>query len=796
MKIFLCRTALCAAALTSACAYSQDHAFSVKDDIAMVRFSDPRPTTNLPGSEFAQESPDGRFVAVVTSKGRLASDQIESTLSIFETEKIAAFLKGDLTQAPSPRTIARVVSFPHRDLPTEYAAVIQDLCWSLDGTALYFKGENTTGAYQIFEAKLDGSGFHALTPPEQSVSRFGVTRNVVVYSASKVDADRTIYDDVINADAQRWTGHSLERVLFSTQPTSLVPETFTVSVRRTVGDQSVTTHVPGFSFREIPHLSGFYPFAPSPKGDKLIVMTPVLSVPEAWKNYEPALGLDHLRLTSSNPRNGIEELLRPERYSLIDLLNGKSTPLFDAPNAKVLIYLDPNRLAWAADESRVLVTNTFLPPSDEPRSADTHDIKPCAVASVDLPSLVTHCFFYETKDQQLADMHVLDVAFGKNNEEALVLSQQGTKAEFLQRYQLENGQWHLTTTNAIATPTARLADLHSVAGRSAPDLQISIRQSYNDPPTLWASDSKVGRTRQLWDPNPQFAHMQFGEAAHYVWKDKTGRDWDGILVTPVHYVPGKKYPLVLQMYSFVENGFVTDGLYPTAFAARHLASAGFVVLQIRKKPSQFLDTDAQDHLEGYRSAIESLDEAGLIDRTRVGVVGFSWTCWYVANALVKQPDLFAAATIAEGLDNSYMQYLLTAEHQSSIQEQMRKIRGTEPFGPGLKRWVEDAPGFNLDKVRTPVRIEASGLLSALQEWELYASLYSQHKPVDLIYFPHGTHIHQKPLERLESQQGNVDWLRFWLQRYEDPDPAKRAQYELWRSWKNAQSSSSTIATSN
>jgi hypothetical protein len=35
------------------------------------------------------------------------------------------------------------------------------------------------------------------------------------------------------------------------------------------------------------------------------------------------------------------------------------------------------------------------------------------------------------------------------------------------------------------------------------------------------------------------------------------------------------------------------------------------------------------------------------------------------------------------------------------------------------------------------------------------------------------------LERLESQQGDVDWFRFWLQGYVDPDPSKRGQYRRW-----------------
>ena len=84
------------------------------------------------------------------------------------------------------------------------------------------------------------------------------------------------------------------------------------------------------------------------------------------------------------------------------------------------------------------------------------------------------------------------------------------------------------------------------------------------------------------------------------------------------FVEGKRYPLVVQMYSYVEGQFLTDGLYPTAFAARQLASVGFVVLQIKKKADTLSEADPQIHLEGYRSAIESLAAAGMVDRNRCG----------------------------------------------------------------------------------------------------------------------------------------------------------------------------------
>jgi len=49
----------------------QDGKFSVKDDIGMVRFSDPFPLSGLPSSSVAQQSPDGKHFMVVTTRALL-----------------------------------------------------------------------------------------------------------------------------------------------------------------------------------------------------------------------------------------------------------------------------------------------------------------------------------------------------------------------------------------------------------------------------------------------------------------------------------------------------------------------------------------------------------------------------------------------------------------------------------------------------------------------------------------------------------------------------------------------------
>jgi hypothetical protein len=131
-----------------------------------------------------------------------------------------------------------------------------------------------------------------------------------------------------------------------------------------------------------------------------------------------------------------------------------------------------------------------------------------------------------------------------------------------------------------------------------------------------------------------------------------------------------------------------------------------------------------------------------------------------------------------------MQYMLFGVGKSH--EESEQIYGGTPFGDGLKRWTEHAPGFHLDRIRTPLRIEAITPGGILEEWGIYASLLKQTKAVDLVYFPNGQHILQKPLDRLASQQGNVDWFRFWLKDEEDPDPGKAKQYARWRELRELQ----------
>ena len=210
----------------------------------------------------------------------------------------------------------------------------------------------------------------------------------------------------------------------------------------------------------------------------------------------------------------------------------------------------------------------------------------------------------------------------------------------------------------------------------------------------------------------------------------------------------------------------------------------FVVLQIGLVYPSLpagMPTEAEKAAVGIDGAIDKLTSDGLIDPSRIGITGFSRTFWYVETEFAKYPHRFAAALLADGVDEGYMQYILFGDgkENENLRVEFQRINMGPPFGVNLARWLESSEAFHLDRLSTPVRVEAHGPASLLFDWQTYASLRLQHKPVDLIYFLEEQHILQNPADRLASQQGAVDWYRFWLQGYERPNSEDPDQYKHW-----------------
>ena len=140
----------------------------------------------------------------------------------------------------------------------------------------------------------------------------------------------------------------------------------------------------------------------------------------------------------------------------------------------------------------------------------------------------------------------------------------------------------------------------------AKDLDVRVKEGLDERPVLVAKNKQTSRV--IWDPNPQLERVELGRASIYKWKDKEGLAWEGGLYEPAGYQPGRRYPLVIQTHGFQGSEFRPSGLFPTGFAARSLAAAGILVLQVGEGQNCSIQTPAEGPcpVAAYESAVTQL----------------------------------------------------------------------------------------------------------------------------------------------------------------------------------------------
>jgi dipeptidyl aminopeptidase/acylaminoacyl peptidase len=694
---------------------------TVADSIRMTAIENPNYSSGSWGrDDVAAFSPNGKRFVVIVKQGNLLRNTVDYKLLLFHTANLKRYSRPDL--------LAKLSSSSDRP-------AIDSITW-LNDNEVAFLGENAGEHHQLFELNCSSRRLRQLTSHTTNVQHYAFDRVGDVFFAADKQPSRQIRERS-NLIVEN---ENLYQLVSGTQAANLAGEDL-FEVRKGSRD-TVPLRTKG-------DITGFSSLWPSPNGRYLALRTIVTvdQVPREWFNYSTV---------SQNTLLSRDSPSKVEQYELLDLLRKTSKPLIDAPVAAWY-----SNAVWAADSRSVVVAGSDLPLSH--LSLDDRCLREARifVAEVSVPDRVI-------KPITTDDAIIRSWQHHPFNELVLQLTSHDSFSTFVEgslvAYLKIGEKWEKQPLNGIGVP------------------RIAVEENMNMPPRLVAHDLKLGKTYLLLDPNPQFKEMRFGRVEELKCKSGDGRDIAVGLYRPPDYVPGRRYPLVIQTHGWSSDRFWIDGPYTSALAAQPLAAKDIVVVQVGDDfPSAgFSSNEAKRAMVTFEGIINSLNQAGLIDPNRIGIVAFSATGPGVAYAIAHSKYHFRAAVLCDTDDAGYFAYISMFNVNGGLTQQFESLNGGPPFGRGFASWVQDAPEFSVNRINTAIRLEPHSAMTTLLLWEWFVGYRRLGKPVEMNFIPNAGHVATRPQDRMLSQGGSVDWFDFWLRDETDRDPVKRAQYLRWR----------------
>ena len=325
-------------------------------------------------------------------------------------------------------------------------------------------------------------------------------------------------------------------------------------------------------------------------------------------------------------------------------------------------------------------------------------------------------------------------------------------------------------TGAVRQLTHEQASVHVTQEEETGRIFVSYADP-RTPPTLFtvgaAADLATrARWTQLTDANPWARSLSLGDAREVSWTSADGRTVGGVLVTPVGYEKGKRYPLIVALHGGPASADVLG--FNGGYGSQVYAGAGYVVLMPNYRNStnygqQFkIESQGDYFTKGYQDIMAGVDRLiadGVVDSTQMGVLGWSagghWSNWILTHT-----DRFKAISTGAGVFNWISMY-----GESDTQRVRQWYLGDKLYWNDMEHWWKQSPAAWIQNAKTPTMIhvvdndprvprpESEGLHMALKRLGV---------PTEFFVYPGNTHGIPDPRNQLVKSTAEMAWMDYWV----------------------------------
>jgi len=273
-----------------------------------------------------------------------------------------------------------------------------------------------------------------------------------------------------------------------------------------------------------------------------------------------------------------------------------------------------------------------------------------------------------------------------------------------------------------------------------------------------------GALRQLSHQNDAWlAEVQLATTEDVSFKTKDGNEPHGLLVKPVGYVAGQKYPLLLRIHGG-PNG---QDQHAFNFERELFAANGYAVLNVNYRGSNGRGEKYQQAIYadwGNKEVIDLLAgvdyavSTGIADPERLGIGGWSYG-GILTDYTIATTNRFKAATSGAG---SALQLSMYGSDQYIYQYD-------KEIGPPWKAqdlWIKISyPFFHADRITTPTLFlggDKDFNVPLIGGEQMYQALRSLNVPTQLIVYPNQHHGLSLPSFNYDRLQRYLAWYDKYL----------------------------------
>jgi len=291
------------------------------------------------------------------------------------------------------------------------------------------------------------------------------------------------------------------------------------------------------------------------------------------------------------------------------------------------------------------------------------------------------------------------------------------------------------------------------------------------PPTIYTvSTIDQVASRAAWlrltDPNPQVRSFVLGEQTEVTWTSNDGTKVGGVLLKPVGYQAGRRYPLIVAIHGGPASADVLG--FNGGYGSQVYAGAGYVVLRPNyrgstnygvKHKTDIVGNYFQKGYEDIMSGVDYLIAQGMVDGDRMGALGWSagghWSNWILTHT-----DRFKAISSGAGTSNWISMYA-----QSDVQRNRQFYLGDKlPYDDHEAYWNQ-SPLKYIRNARTPTMIhvvEGDPRVPSPQSVELHMALKQIGVPTELFMYPGSTHGIPDARNQLLKAVSEMAWMDYYV----------------------------------